>query len=317
MKDTIEDRLSWDALYNIIDQLKTDEALLSNRADIDFIYRNTIMEFFDKESQTASYNTDAFRNIMTCLADLENYLNESAGYFTQYPAYQTVNGTFPYCVTSLQTQNDLRNGSLKLLSTTISDMQAFSSLKLLYGNQSYILCGYPSTKGYGVSVSSNRLLHVLSSTESPDGCTQIIQFLLSDEQQMKSALTLDALPVTESAFSSVLQTYTYTVYSNEILDMMEKIFSPQNLILFPITAHDISVPDYVYSHPEDSILVELTLDEQSEILSFLDGCTSKANANSILKSIIDEELSYWREDIRTLEETTKIIQSRVWIYLNE
>ena len=134
---------------------------------------------------------------------------------------------------------------------------------------------------------------------------------------MKSALTLDPLPVTESAFSSVLQTYTYTVYSNEILDMMEKIFSPQNLILFPITAHDISVPDYVYSHPEDSILVELTLDEQSEILSFLDGCTSKANANSILKSIIDEELSYWREDIRTLEETTKIIQSRVWIYLNE
>ena len=30
-----------------------------------------------------------------------------------------------------------------------------------------------------------------------------------------------------------------------------------------------------------------------------------------------EELSYWQNNARTLEETTKIIDSRVWIYLNE
>ena len=34
-------------------------------------------------------------------------------------------------------------------------------------------------------------------------------------------------------------------------------------------------------------------------------------------SIINEELSYWQSGVKTPEEIAKIIQSRVWIYLNE
>ena len=43
----------------------------------------------------------------------------------------------------------------------------------------------------------------------------------------------------------------------------------------------------------------------------------KANTDQTILSIVEEELSYWEGGVRTLEETTKIIDSRVWIYLNE
>lgn len=41
------------------------------------------------------------------------------------------------------------------------------------------------------------------------------------------------------------------------------------------------------------------------------------NVDNTLKSIVTEELSYWENNARSLNETTKIIDSRVWIYLNE
>ena len=43
----------------------------------------------------------------------------------------------------------------------------------------------------------------------------------------------------------------------------------------------------------------------------------KVNVDNTLKSIITEEISFWEGNARSLEETTKIIDSRVWIYLNE
>jgi len=43
----------------------------------------------------------------------------------------------------------------------------------------------------------------------------------------------------------------------------------------------------------------------------------KSGLDLTLKNIITEEISYWQNNARTLEETTKIIDSRVWIYLNE
>jgi len=53
------------------------------------------------------------------------------------------------------------------------------------------------------------------------------------------------------------------------------------------------------------------------MLDFFENCRMQAGSDPVIADIVEEELSYWYGGAKTLEETTKIIQSRVWIYLNE
>ena len=44
---------------------------------------------------------------------------------------------------------------------------------------------------------------------------------------------------------------------------------------------------------------------------------TQSMVDSTLTSILNEELSAYQAGIRSLEETQKILQSRLWIYVNE
>ena len=57
--------------------------------------------------------------------------------------------------------------------------------------------------------------------------------------------------------------------------------------------------------------------EVAGMMFFFDNCISYAHPDETIRDILNEELSVYRAGVRTLEETTKIIDSRVWIYLNE
>ncbi|MGM9626171.1 MAG: hypothetical protein ACI3XM_10755, partial [Eubacteriales bacterium] len=63
--------------------------------------------------------------------------------------------------------------------------------------------------------------------------------------------------------------------------------------------------------------VELTDADKDKLIDYFDHCNLKANVDPKIREIAEEELSFWEGGVRTLEDTTKIIQSRVWIYLNE
>ena len=61
----------------------------------------------------------------------------------------------------------------------------------------------------------------------------------------------------------------------------------------------------------------MTAHERAQFLDFFENSRMRTNADPFIKEIIEEEVSFWKGNARTLEETTKIIQSRVWIYINE
>ena len=63
--------------------------------------------------------------------------------------------------------------------------------------------------------------------------------------------------------------------------------------------------------------VELTEADIDAFLMFLDDCHMTAGSDETVERIVTEELSYWKNSIKSLEETTKVIQSRVGIYLSE
>ena len=86
-------------------------------------------------------------------------------------------------------------------------------------------------------------------------------------------------------------------------------------------------PDYIASEPltqfsesfyqENYEILQITDDEISQIVEVFKNAKICSYIDPTVMSIVNEELSYWQNNARTLEETTKIIDSRVWIYLNE
>ena len=61
----------------------------------------------------------------------------------------------------------------------------------------------------------------------------------------------------------------------------------------------------------------LTDDDFDTVLTFFDTCTAYADPDTVISGIVEEELSAWESGARSLEDAAKMIQSRVWIYLNE
>ena len=60
-----------------------------------------------------------------------------------------------------------------------------------------------------------------------------------------------------------------------------------------------------------------TEEEDRRIMDFFNNVTTYIATDDTVERIANEELSFWQGNARTLSETTKIIDSRVWIYLNE
>ena len=65
--------------------------------------------------------------------------------------------------------------------------------------------------------------------------------------------------------------------------------------------------------------LRITYDENdlAAIRHLLYEAETSADLDATVQSIIQEELSAYRAGIRSLEETQNILQSRLWIYINE
>ena len=63
-------------------------------------------------------------------------------------------------------------------------------------------------------------------------------------------------------------------------------------------------------------VIEITDEDKAEIMHFFDHLCA-GNTDKTVAEIVKEELSAYESGVKSLDDTSKLIQSRVWIYLNE
>ena len=63
-------------------------------------------------------------------------------------------------------------------------------------------------------------------------------------------------------------------------------------------------------------VIEITDDDKAEIMHFFENFRTE-NTDETIAKIVKEELSAWESGAKSLDEVSKLIQSRAWIYLNE
>ena len=74
-----------------------------------------------------------------------------------------------------------------------------------------------------------------------------------------------------------------------------------------------------YGGTDDIVEVVLTEQDKDGLLALLstEDTVSSAADNTVISGILEEELSAYKAGAKTLEEVAGLMQSRVWIYLNE
>ena len=330
--DSMPQTLTYETFQSMMDRLQEGQYLSAgfNNTFFDFY-----AEFIDYDTKTAHFNSEEFRTAVLSLYELQNnkdqytnlhagalYRNEhwiSTGVSDDLADYERYGSDNNYWTINGTVGTALENGDLKFLSVDFWDIRAFPSLKMLFGDTDFTLCGYPSLSGGSAYIGSSVSAAIMWDTEYADVCTEFLNFLLSDSMQTKLAAASYTLPVTYSAMSAEIDRHRYSRYDKDTADIIRQRKTPGYISLMPEEYSDVWLTNFDNLTEEEQKyrIIEITDEDKQMLLDFFENLRPRKQTVSIVKSIIDEEISYWVNNARTLEETTKIIDSRVWIYLNE
>ena len=307
--------LTYDAFFQIIDEMQSGEVLAAMIPPS--VYQNALMDFVDFEKKSSTYHSDTFHNVLRYIRNMNPKLIDY--YAGQLFMEQDVDKTPRYLLTNGTVSAALENGALKFLNTAFCNPYAYSALKLIFGDTPINLCGYPCLDGCGARIDARLTCAVLQDTDVMEGCAEFLEFLLAQEQQTDEKLLEEYLPVSVEALRMALEDYRYVYYDKNTVSMLKSGNHTGDMYL-QAAGHsaEYSAQFDERGNTEDHyIIVETTDAEIDALMAFFDRCHMRANTDTVIRSIVEEEVSFWEGNARSLEETTKIIDSRVWIYLNE
>ncbi len=277
------------------------EVVTGSHDSIKHIYESGLYDFVDYENKTASFDSPEFCEFIENLKRIdEEYVHKNAGNFTG-------TGEFRYETSSAYTRDNLLCGNLKLLYTYIGDVGAYAALKHLYSGNAFTLCGYPSQDGCGAKITTSKMMAVFSGSAVHGGCKEFLDYMLSEDIQNSDVVIKSSLPVTKEALSAAIDTYRYYYYSTDGEDYL----GVADVSSGHLTEWESAISDGRIAE------VIITDEDKAAMMDFFENCHMETGFDPVVRQIVEEELSFWHGGARTLEETAKIIQSRVWIYLNE
>ena len=313
--DTVCDTpLTWEKLYEITENI-SDSEVLTTYPLAETLFSASMMDFVDFENHTSEFHSPEYQQIIEYLQTMDRYCEKDLvsvgnGDLTFNGEWGVSNGMLiPY----------IRNGSIKLMDINMKNIQAYSVLRLLYGDTPFTICGYPSRDGEGCAeIYGFYAASVLQSTKHPEGCLAFIDALFSAKAQTAPSLMEDYLPVTRDGMIALLDSCRYQYYQTQIIEEIEAFRSG----LLPLEWDGTSavyLDDFGYAKDTSKgyTVLEYTERDKEFLFAFFEGCSFGKQADKTVASIVKEELSYYAGQARSLSETTKIIDSRVWIYLNE
>ena len=151
--------------------------------------------------------------------------------------------------------------------------------------------GYPDAERNGPCVMSLVSYEISSTTEHPDECWDFIKLTLSDEAYLNAGID-DAFPLSRSALE-------------------------QGISAFQLSTGNENSPLYGLTDMDGEYYVPLDAEYVPYIYELLDSVTHARFRYSGVYTIINEEGSAFLENDKSAEETAKLIQNRVSIFLSE
>lgn len=318
--------LTYAVLTEILSGLQEGQSLFGNDVS-DELRAITQYDFVNKTEKSCSFDSDEYVDFLGFLDAMKispkspvatAYCNPYIGKITGSIGGQiTFDCDFGLVTDTSNPVAALNDGTIKFLTCEIASVSnlygLFYMLEQMEAEPN--LCGYPSKAGGSIAYESGTLAAVMKNSKNQDGAISFLEMLLSDEVQTSEVLCDSGLPVTDSAFEKILQEGYYYFNESETVTTHHGGVN-QGTYRIPVIAFrtysEQPIPAHTYDYG-----ISVSAEQAEWLQAYVRDSVMHGLADETIESIITEELSYVTAHIRTYEEASELIQSRVFIYLNE
>lgn len=291
--------LSIDGMLRLSEMAKQEGLSLFNEVTPQDLLSVATPSFADRLTGECRYDSDAFADVIR--------FSEEAKDLRSPDEDDLVYAYGDYIVEDSAYAEKWQNDEFLLTRFPFYSIYAYPMMKLFTGRRDFAMHGYPTDGGETVLLSCDADISITSDSASVRGAAEFAAFLLSDEVQTYDRI--HGLPVTASGLEIVLEQDTY-YYSHGL-------YEDDGNGNFYVSSLYMMDEETIAKFFSDAITVTITNDDRAAIRRFLMTAEAQSLTDATMNAILEEELSAYRAGIRSLEETQNILQSRLWIYINE
>lgn len=293
-----EDALTVDELLTEAESLPDNEYLFSQYISSLFACMESI--FIDSSTATTYFDDPTFSKYLELYARLEEYCNEAYGIYAVQNYTQV-----QYQWTQTILPDKLQMHELHYLEVPLSNLDAYGVLKLCMGADTLSFCGYPNVPAV---ISSMYSAAVFRDGACHKGAMAFLEYLLSLEVQSSQVIRQYHMPVTSEAYEKMFET-PWTTFSMKEGRIGETGTNGISLI----------VVERYKNKPENEYYksVQLTAEDQQTILTLVEDPAVGKKSDPTIYAILKEEISTYCAGDRSIEDTVKILTSRIGTYLSE
>lgn len=181
----------------------------------------------------------------------------------------------------------------------------------------FVLSGFPSRHGGSLLMEENLQAALYKKGKNPDGADAVLRFLFSDTLQTCKPLTASGVPVTQAAWENCISDGYYYIRESVAAEYDADLGAYPALLLETTAFSENPLEYEALQRLGDVQVWTFTKEARQTLLSEITNIRMCQSGDLVIMGIIEEELLQAENGVRTREAAAEIIQSRVWIYLNE
>ena len=294
------EKLTLDKMYSLADNVQGNESLFSVKLEL---INTALYDFIDYNTKTCNFESGEFIRLLNFMYNIDDYIDVEKGrlhYFYDSYFYSTD-----------KLYQSLQDDELYLLHLPMNTIEGYVLAKLFYGDDDFSIYGYPSDSGFSSNISCDYTLAITEQSKVKAGAWEFIEFLLSDKIQTSDNIIAANLPVTVSGIEKLLECSEYYIF-----------LQPSNNSLYTDPRFDLIKSKEVYEdhHPystDADYHLTLTDSDKKKLMSYFNETEIKSFSDKTIAAIVEEEYYSFINGVISAEEAAKIIQNRVFTYINE
>lgn len=287
-KEIANGRTSWtlDEMLEALGQLKDGAAIFGETDTSDYMLQ-TLMSFnldsfMDWDNNTCSFDSQEFIDILNFAAQFPKEFD--------YNNYDWDTAESPY--------TRMKNGTQLMVDANLYSFDSVQFTAALLDNRaSYI--GYPSENGNGSAFTCSGGMAISASCKDKDAAWSLVRTLLLEENQ--TADYVYQFPTNKHAFEAYKKKAMTPEYTTD-----------------PETGEQVEVSTGGFGYNDFTVdLYAIKQEDFDAFWALYESCNSIASTNQEVTNLITDQAAAFLDGKKTAEETAKLIQDRVGLYMME
>ena len=282
--------LTWEEMNQLLAQYP-DASIFQNTTTRDLVLswalRYSMDEFVDWQKSTCDFDSEGFRALLA--------------FASEYPETISYDKLYEEDAWILQDQQFISNAAL-LNPLTIHSMRDIKSFT--YGSflEEVTPAGFPNSGGMGSRICAVGTFGIAEESVHKQAAWEFVrQFILPEQQMPKDGDYRNGLPV----------------YKPALLEMASRM-KEKPFYINSESGEKMYYDDIVIISGEEIVVEPATQEEAKDWLDFILSVDKRvSSAADTLQKIVDEEAAAYFNGQKSVEEVTKIVQSRMSIYISE